>query len=149
MQFLHIWTHYILCKWGSPHGHWNRIHWIYILDPDSMWSRVISARHADYEHCTAGLDLMHCHGAQSHSTAHSVDSDRGHIQAKWSLEADLWSVLNSDPWSCVESSNVYGMIFCLWEISGGNVILSCFCTRALPWWKQWLMLACANMCSNY
>ena len=50
--------------WGSPHGHWKRIHWIRIPDPDSMWSRVSSTRHADYGHCTAWLDLTHCHAAQ-------------------------------------------------------------------------------------
>ena len=49
---------------GSPHEHWNRIHWIRIPDPDSMWSRVSSTQHADYAHCTAELDfgLRPCRG---------------------------------------------------------------------------------------
>ena len=38
----------IIINGGSPHGYWNRIHWIRIPDPDSMWCCVSSARHADY-----------------------------------------------------------------------------------------------------
>ena len=57
--------------WGSPYRHWNRIQWIQIPSPDSMWSRVSSKRHEDCTHCTAGLDLTHC------PTQHSVQLGSG------------------------------------------------------------------------
>ena len=44
---------------GSPHGYWNRIHWIRIPDTDSMWCCVSSTRHEDYARCAAGLELTH------------------------------------------------------------------------------------------
>ena len=32
---------WIVYNWGSPHEHWNQIHWIRIPYPDSMWSREL------------------------------------------------------------------------------------------------------------
>ena len=63
-HYLHRMT---VSGWGSPHGHWNQIHWIWILNPDSMWSHVSSTWHADYAHCTGGSHgtvLEHCHAEQ-------------------------------------------------------------------------------------
>ena len=49
----------LVLQWGSSHGHWNRIHWIWIPGPDSMWSRVSSTPHTttrisllDWQHST-------------------------------------------------------------------------------------------------
>ena len=56
----------VLHTMGSPHGHWNGIHWIRIPGTDSKWSRVSSTRHEDCAHCTAGLDPMLC--PTQHST---------------------------------------------------------------------------------
>ena len=65
------------------------------LDPDSMWSRMSSTRHADYAHCTAGLDLMaHILSRSSRSTVtkHSTHTaqifDQGCVDVKWSLDLD-------------------------------------------------------------
>ena len=74
-----------MIQWGSPHEQRNRIHWIRIPDPHSMWSRVSYKRHADYAHCTDGLNFTHCH---AHSIARSSDPDRGLVEAKWSLVTD-------------------------------------------------------------
>ena len=86
--------------WGSSHEHWNRIHWIRISDPDSIWSHVSSTQHADYAHCTAGLDFTHCHAS---SISRSSDPDRDHVEAKCSLDADWRSASDPDPRSRVES----------------------------------------------
>ena len=71
--------------WGSPHGHWYQIHWIQIPDPDLILFRVSSTWHADYTHCTAELDLKHCHAAQH--TA-SFDPYWGLVETKRSLHLD-------------------------------------------------------------
>ena len=77
---------------GALHmGHWNRIHWIRIPDPDSMWSRVNCTRHADYSHCTARPISLTLHAISrstvtQHSnpgTARNSDPDRGRVEA-WS-----------------------------------------------------------------
>ena len=81
----------------------NRIHWIRIPDPDSMQSRVVCTLHANYAHCTAGLDLTHCPRALLRSTARSLDPDQDHVEAKWSSEPDPWSASDPDPRSGVES----------------------------------------------
>ena len=76
-------------NWGSPYDHWKWIHWIRILDPDSMWVSVSYTLHADYMHCTAGLDLTHCPGA---------------LESRLRLcEGKLVFGSRSPIWSCVES----------------------------------------------
>ena len=61
------------------------------------WS---STQHADYAHCTAGLDLRLTHypGALPRSTACSSDPDRGCVEAKWSLNLDPRSASDPDPY---------------------------------------------------
>ena len=61
------------------------------LDPDSMWCRVRSTRHANYSYCTAGLDLTHSCTLPEHCQAaqHAAyDPDQGRVEAKWSLGSD-------------------------------------------------------------
>ena len=57
------------------------------LDPRSRFNAVLCELHtdADYAHCTARLDLTHCH---ARSTACSSGPDGGHVEAQWSLDAD-------------------------------------------------------------
>ena len=93
---------------GSPHRHWNRVHWIRITNPDSMWSHVSSPQFVCYAHCTAGLDVTHCLGALSCSTAHSLDPDRGCVETKWSVDPDPRSV--SDPGSKVPCRDSHDLI---------------------------------------
>ena len=75
------------------------------LDPDSMWSRFCSTRHADFSHCTALLNLTHCPWALSRSTARSSDLDRGCEEA--SLDPDHRSASDPDPRSRVESLKMF------------------------------------------
>ena len=70
------------------------------LDPDSMWSRMSSTRHADYVHCTAWPRAL------ARSTARSSDPDRGRMETKWSLNSDPRSASDTDPRSRVESPYV-------------------------------------------
>ena len=65
----------LISQWGSPHGYWNRIHWIWIPDPDSKWCCVSSTRHADNAHCTAGLE--HTHSVTRTVTQHSRQLESG------------------------------------------------------------------------
>ena len=47
-----------------------------IPDLYSRWSSISSTRHADYTHCTAGLDLPHCPGVLSRR----LHPDQGHVE---------------------------------------------------------------------
>ena len=88
---------------GSPQGHrnWNQIHWYWIPDPDSIWSHVSSTLHVAYMHWTAGLDLTHCSGVLSCSTAaSSPDPDWGRAEGKWSLN---WIRIQSSVWRALLS----------------------------------------------
>ena len=83
-----------------------------------IWFCVSSTRHADYSHCsTSGLDLTHCPGALSRSTAGSPDPDWGRVKAKWSLNPDSLTASDLDPRSHVhvESPNVD--LFCSLSLS--------------------------------
>ena len=65
------------------------------VDPCSGFN-VSSTRHPDYTHCTAGLDLTHCHAVQYCS----ANPDQGRVEAKWSLDMldqDLPSASDLDP----------------------------------------------------
>ena len=57
-------------------------------------------------HITAGLELTHCPGALSRSTALSSDPDGGGEEAKWSLNLDPRFASDLDPRSRVESPSV-------------------------------------------
>ena len=90
--------------WGSPHGHWNRIHWIWI--PMQIQCGLIvcsSIWYADYG--IALLDRISCAFPEHCQAAHSADPDRGHVDAKWSLDQDHQSTSDPDPRSCVQSPN--------------------------------------------
>ena len=67
------------------------------LDPDprsgfNVYVRKLhTARRLRELHCLTGSHALSC------SIAHSSDPDRGHVEAKWSLNPYPWSVSDSDP----------------------------------------------------
>ena len=90
-------------RWGSPHGHWNRIHWIKIPDTDSMWSPLGHVRAPQTTHncCWTGS-----HALLRAVAARSSDLDRGRLEVKWSLDPVPRSAPGPDPKSRVESPNI-------------------------------------------
>ena len=94
-------------------------------DPDLMWSRVSSTRHANYMHCTAGLDLTHCPGALSHSTARSLDPDCGFVG-----QSGLW-IRIPDPHRIQIQGSMWRA-----QLSGGMPILFGICIMKVAFVKN-------------
>ena len=74
--------------WGSPHEHWNQFHWIWI--PDLHGFNMVSRE----LHVVHRLHPLHC-WTGSHAFPRAMDPDQASVEAKWSL--------NLDPRSRVES----------------------------------------------
>ena len=86
----------IMNHWGSPYGHWNRIHWIQIPDVDSMWlsCELHKARKLGALHC-----WTHCQAAQ-HTAWIRIG---GRVKTKCSLDPDPRSASDPDASSRVEN----------------------------------------------
>ena len=82
--------------WGSPHGHWKRIHWIRI--PRSGFNVVLHKLHT-----ACRLRALHCLTG-SHALSRSSNPDRGRMEANWFLNPDPWSASDADPRSRVENT---------------------------------------------
>ena len=83
--------HRLQNQWGSPHEHWNRIHWIRI--PVRIQRGLVWAPNTTKTAHIALLDWIS--RTVRRSIAHSSDPDRGRVELKCSFDADPRSA--SDP----------------------------------------------------
>ena len=103
-----VWTLYRVPMWLSTRT----------LKPDSLDADPRSRFNMYFHelHMARRLSALHCwtvSRALSRSTAHNLDPDWGHVEAKWSLNPNPWSASDPDPSSRVESPNVSRFVYTL------------------------------------